>query len=366
MGTWWPQLHASRILYDNSSRTSASEADNGDVVGWNKLAKFILATQIGYDGKDTAASSYKLRWRNVTDGGSFADVDSTGEIKYAATSAVLSDGTALTQSNSRCSAWSGVTWQDGLENVGDNLAPDSGTLDLASDCYTEIQWALDPADAHYGYQYEFQIYNVTAGAAVGTCLAQITIGALEALSGHISTKTALASAIHAFGIRGIAGTISTRAATVARLARTRILEATANATSILAGLAGRTRPIDGAVSTVSTLSGAVSKLRGLIGSAAASSNLASEISISWALIGAAETIATLTETLSVSKLLAAVSIATVVLAGKLRASKPLGGAASTIASLTAKLTATWALISSAVTTTALLGSLAIQVAGVRA
>ncbi|MDD1736587.1 MAG: hypothetical protein LUQ21_03925, partial [Methanothrix sp.] len=74
MGTsYYPQLLASRILYD-SDRSSASSANDADVAGWLKTRKFILATQIGYDGKDTAASAYKLQWRNVTDSGSFADV----------------------------------------------------------------------------------------------------------------------------------------------------------------------------------------------------------------------------------------------------------------------------------------------------
>jgi len=181
-GTYYPQLLASRIL--NDSRVDQSGADDGDVTGWDPSAQIILATQIGYNGKDTAASAYKLQWRNETDnpGGSFADVGASGEVKYAATSSALSDGTALTEVNSRCQTQgASMTWQNGLENVNDNVLPDSGTLDLGSDCYTELQWALSLADGDPGDQYTFQLYNTTEGAAVGTCGAQLTLQADLAL-----------------------------------------------------------------------------------------------------------------------------------------------------------------------------------------
>jgi hypothetical protein len=152
-----------------------SAANDGDVTGHAKATQIIVATQIGYNGKDTAASAYKLQWRNVTDAGAFADVGATGECKWAASSGVLADGTALTSGNARCSAPGDQTWQDGLESVNDNVLPDAGTLDLGSDSYTELQWALDLADAHSGDQYEWRLWNNTSGAAVGTCLAQVTI-----------------------------------------------------------------------------------------------------------------------------------------------------------------------------------------------
>lgn len=176
MGTYYPNLLESRIL--NDYRVDQSGIADGDVVDWNKTLQIILATQIGYDGKDTAASAYKLQWRNVTDSGSFADVSSTGEVKWATSSSSLVDGTALTSGNAKCTnRTADMTWQNGLESVGDNVLPDAGTFDLGSDCYTEFQWALSLADAHSGDQYEFQLYNTTEGAVTGVCLAQITIAA---------------------------------------------------------------------------------------------------------------------------------------------------------------------------------------------
>ncbi len=180
MTTYYPQLLASRILWD-SDRSSASSVDDADVTAWVKANKIIVACQIGYNGKDTTASAYKLQWRNVTDSGSFADVSSTGEVIYSASSSTLVDGTAVTSTTRRCSANADQTWQDGLENVADNLAPNSGTIDLGSDYYTELQWSLDLSNSHSGDQYEFQLYNNTAGAAVGTCLAHVTIGNFRTL-----------------------------------------------------------------------------------------------------------------------------------------------------------------------------------------
>ncbi len=176
---YYPSELASRILLD-SDRSSLSAADNGDVTGLDRATKIIVAVVLGYDGKDTTASAYKLQWRNetVNPGGAFSDVASTGEIRFG-TSATLVDGNAVDDAapdDRRCSAQAGMTWQDGLENVGDNLCPDSGTFDLASDCYTEFQWAIDLSYARRGHQYTFQMYNNTAGAAVtnSPCDAQVT------------------------------------------------------------------------------------------------------------------------------------------------------------------------------------------------
>jgi hypothetical protein len=190
VATYYPQLHASRILYD-SDRSSASSADDSSVTGISLNTKFIVACQIGYNGKDTAASAYKLQWRDVTDSGTFADVASTGEIKWAGSSAVLTDGTAVTSTTRRCTARADQTWQNGLENVGDNLLPDSGSLDLASDYYTELQWALDPAGANYLHQYEFRLWNNTSAATVGTCVAKLTTAGSDTSLTNVSIDHAL-------------------------------------------------------------------------------------------------------------------------------------------------------------------------------
>jgi len=162
-------LTASRIA--NAVRDDQSGSDDGDVSAWHQ--EFILAVQIG-TSNGPIASAYKLRWRDVTDAGAFADVGATGEIKYS-TDTVLTDGNAVTSAKSICTGTPEPSWQDGLESENDNLLPDSGTYSLADEYYTELQWALSTADGDEDHQYEFELYDVTAGKSVGTCAAQITL-----------------------------------------------------------------------------------------------------------------------------------------------------------------------------------------------
>lgn len=178
MATYYPKELGSRLCLD--SDRSPLAAVNADYTGHVKTIKIILAVQLGYNGKDTAASAYRLEWRNETDnpGGAFTPVGAATEVSYAATSDTLVDENAVTSAEDVCTNQDAtMTWQNGYENVNDNTAPDSGTFDLGSDCYTEFQWALDLSNGHDADQYTFQMYNVTAGAAVtdSPCDAQITL-----------------------------------------------------------------------------------------------------------------------------------------------------------------------------------------------
>jgi len=169
-------LSASRIA--NATRVWQAACDTS-VVDWVKTDDFILATQFG-TSKGPLARAYKLQWRNKTDGGSFADVGSTGEISYSATTDLTDDGTLTNTEDSDCTA-DEPTWQDGLENEGDNICPDTGTYSVADEQYTEFQWALDCSSALDGKEYEFQLYDVTESTVIGVCLATLTIVALGAI-----------------------------------------------------------------------------------------------------------------------------------------------------------------------------------------
>jgi len=143
---------------------------------WTKTNDFILATRI-YIVKNTAARAYKLRWRDVTDEGVFADVTDTGEITYSAVTDLTDDGDLLVEEK-LCDAQGADIWQNGLESEGDNILPDSGTYSLTAGYYTEFQWALDCDGAEDEHEYEFELWDVTEGASVGTCLASITMAIL--------------------------------------------------------------------------------------------------------------------------------------------------------------------------------------------
>lgn len=136
---------------------------------WTKTDDFILATRV-YTSAGPIARAYKLRWRKT--GGTFADVSNTGAITYSATTDLV-DGNDLLTGEKSCDYQSGYTWQNGLESEGDNLLPDSGTYSLVDEKYTEHQWALSCDDAEDGATYEFELWDVTGGVSIGTCLATI-------------------------------------------------------------------------------------------------------------------------------------------------------------------------------------------------
>jgi hypothetical protein len=161
-----PVLTSSRIC--DASRVAIA-ADDTPVKKQNWENEFILCTQIEDDGNAWSAA-YKLRFRDKTAAGAFADVGSATAIRWG-TGTVLVDGATLTQANSRCTNNPGSIWQDGLENEGDNLLPDTGTYALGGANYTEFQWALDPTGVILCHEYEFELYDVTNAVAIGTCVA---------------------------------------------------------------------------------------------------------------------------------------------------------------------------------------------------
>ena len=185
--SWYVAQGGSRIL--DANRVDKSEGDNADVTEWVIGDDFILAVNIHSNGKDTEAAQYKLRWRNVSDSGSFADVSNTGEITYVATTD-LTDGTAIEIGGRKCST-QGDTWQNGEENEGDNSCD---SIDLADDYETEIHWALDTTNALKAKEYAFELYDTTNSASRGTCGATLTME-LYVLAGvsKNSSGTALAT-----------------------------------------------------------------------------------------------------------------------------------------------------------------------------
>jgi hypothetical protein len=166
MGTYYAVQGGSRIL--NASRVDQSGSDNADVTNWAKADAFILAVNINSDGKDTVAAQYKLRWR--VSGGTFADVASTGAIKFGSTD--LTNGATIAVGGRKCSSVGGDTWQTGYEVEGTAL---STSINLADEYETEVHFSLSCADATSGALYEFELYDATAGASRNTCGATLTI-----------------------------------------------------------------------------------------------------------------------------------------------------------------------------------------------
>ena len=169
-GPYYIVQGGSRIL--DANRVDQSGADDADVTSWDKTNPFILAVNINSGGKDTEAAQYKLRWRDFTDGGSFADVDSAGEAKFGSTDLV--NGATILVGSRKCDSQGNDTWQAGEEVEGVKLCD---SIDLPDEYETEIHFSLSIADGDDGHVYEFELYDDTHGASKGTCGATIaTVG----------------------------------------------------------------------------------------------------------------------------------------------------------------------------------------------
>lgn len=159
-------LSGSRIA--NATRTWQANEDV-DVTGWTKANDFIFAAAVESGAHSSATGTLQLRWRDVSDSGSFAALASTGEINWTGATD-LADGTAVATGEKGCT--SGLTtYIEGIEREGANDVVKA----LGTNEWTEHQWAVDGSGADDGHKYEFEIYDVTEGAAVGTCLADITM-----------------------------------------------------------------------------------------------------------------------------------------------------------------------------------------------
>jgi hypothetical protein len=158
MADYYGKLLGTRILHADRS---VQGDDDTNVTQQAFNDPFVYAAQIGNNGKDTVASAYKLQWRLA--GGTWADLGATGALKYTS-STVLSNGTALIQANAKCTAPGDQTWQNG-EEVEDGQ---SASIDLGSDCYTEIQFAVDPSGADFGNVFEFRVWGIAENAVITT------------------------------------------------------------------------------------------------------------------------------------------------------------------------------------------------------
>ena len=171
MADYYISQGGSRIL--NATRVDQSGADNANVADWVKTNDFIIAININSNGKDTVAAQYKLRWRNKTDSGTFADVGAATEINYNADTDHV-NGDPIPEGGRKCDSQGGDTWQAGAQVEGASL---SNSIDLADEYETEVHFALDCSGATDEKEYEFELYDSTLGVTRGTCGATITMAA---------------------------------------------------------------------------------------------------------------------------------------------------------------------------------------------
>ena len=269
------KLGATRIA--NSNRADQSGSDDGDVTNWTKTNDFIIATRIFTNAKDVNRR-YKLRWRDVTDAGAFADVGPTGEINYNADT-VLGNNGIVESGEAICSAQGGRSWQDGMESEGDNVLPGHGAIIIFTGKYTELQWALDCSNAEDSHEYEIQLYDEILDVAVGTCLATITMAAQAAkdATGKASITSSIIAILSRGKIEGATGKASITSSVISKLQRTinRTAKAEITTSVIIILKSGMIKNATGEASITTLLSAILA--RGKIEDATAKANIATNI-----------------------------------------------------------------------------------------
>lgn len=168
------ELLVGAARYASATRVDQSGSDDGDVTGWNQANDFIIGIRLYHETAIALTRSVRLQWRNITDSGSFADVSTTGEIRYTAVTNLV-DGNPLLVGEKLCDAEGGYAWLNGLECEGDNTVPGSGEFSYTNAYYTEHQIALDCATAPYSKEYEFRLVDDELLVPLTTCLPTITM-----------------------------------------------------------------------------------------------------------------------------------------------------------------------------------------------
>jgi hypothetical protein len=163
------ELTGSRIA--NATRTWQANEDTV-VTGYSVGDAFIFAAMVEALGHGGGTANLVLRWRNLTDAGAFAELTGSGELNWSATTDLV-NGNAVTSGESGCTPGSGTTYDDGVEREGANVV----LTDVLQNHYTEHQWAVNTSSALGEKTYEFEIYDNTAGASLGTCAVTITFAA---------------------------------------------------------------------------------------------------------------------------------------------------------------------------------------------
>jgi len=149
-------------LFDGSIILNATEvaqgAENAAIADWVLTDEFIVCVTVAITvacNKASDATTFKLQYRK--DGGSWTDVD-TGNELIPGTGTDLVNGNSVTQritTNVPAGCASGFA-NSGVEVEG---TLSSNSVSMATETYTEIQFAVDPTNATAGSNYEFAIYN---------------------------------------------------------------------------------------------------------------------------------------------------------------------------------------------------------------
>lgn len=149
-----------------------------DQVFTNTETLIVAVSMDADDMNEATDATFKLRWRNVTDAGSMADLASSGEIKWSTSSDLVDDQGLIEAEFSGGNSVDcvGKEWTTFAANAQEVEGANGKTITVPDDEIFEIQWAIDLSSADFanGDQYEFAITE-SGGGAIGTLAGKLTV-----------------------------------------------------------------------------------------------------------------------------------------------------------------------------------------------
>ena len=177
-------MNGARIALDGVSSLTWQAICSTNVTGWDIDDQAIIASTHYTQSHTPVGESFKLRWRNATDGGSFADLTDSGELQRGISAGCISNGDRVAD-GSGC----GIYQDDpNVDEEVENESPlQTATLTAtAKQNEVEIQWCVDFSNALYSKEYEFELYSVTGAETLGTLDTTITTGAAPAAEVNVA------------------------------------------------------------------------------------------------------------------------------------------------------------------------------------
>lgn len=161
-----------------------------DVLDWVKTNKAIIAASITSSAHAPASESFQLRWRNLTDAGSFATLTTSGELRRGISAGCITN-TDTVGDPSLCP----FDIPDDSEEVENESPLQTASMSCAKENYIFTQWCVDFSFALDTKEYEFEIYSQTESASCGVCPSTITTETIPTLP---QTDSRIADAVESW------------------------------------------------------------------------------------------------------------------------------------------------------------------------
>jgi hypothetical protein len=159
----------------------------------------IVSVSLDGDDMDAISGDFFLEWRNVTDAGSFADLGSTGELRWGNVSAYANGDNPTTGELNGTENCSGMGVTPATFGIQRESANEINLSSVGEDEVSGHFWAVDLNFALAGKSYEFRITEAGGGSGVYKLFtAQINVvqaGKIEIVSRNLDSSSTVGSVV---------------------------------------------------------------------------------------------------------------------------------------------------------------------------